>query len=399
MQTPYTLEWLDSLITVSLNPEKIQWDAVRPERIKYLNKRIEEEKNKLQSFLNNQVFEILEGNKIRLLISQYHSTLFLLLEKSMEHKKHVPTNRPALKKFMDAICDCINGLLSFIESRFVRYIDLQERASVLHLSMVRKNLSQRIGKLEPALKRLIEDDQLTEIVLNDFYAIINLSSGNYPVTFQEIEYKKDLLSALENLVNGDCEKDSYTALHEMLILRNFNSRSYIAYFTKRLAEQLNVLESATERMDQLLYYFDQFNRASGKTKVALNPKGPDLKTTLAAWFRQEIFALKKTIARNATSQSEDPKQKRNDDKKYIKVRCNLSTDQIGLILRAADEARILTARSMNEVFRTIVPYLSTPYRKELSFDSVRSKSYAAESRDKEIAIEVLKQIIEKITRY
>lgn len=399
MQAGYTLEWLDSLITVSLNPEKIKWDAVRPERIKYLNKRIEEEKNKLQSFLNNQVFEILEGNKIRLLIGQYHSMLFLLLEQSMEHKKHVPTNKPALKKFMDAVSDCLNELLSFIESRFVRYIDIKERVSIMHLSMVGKNLSQRIGKIEPELKRLIEDNQLIEIVLNDFYAIINLPTENPLITFQEIEYKKDLLSALEHFVNRDFENDGYIALNEILILKNFNSQAYIAYFTKSLAGKLNTFEHATDQMDQLLFYFDQFNQASKKTEGALNPKGPDLKTTLAAWFRQEIFALKKIIARNATSQSEDPNQKRNDDKKDIKVRCNLSTDQIGLILRAADEARILTARSMNEVFRTIVPYLSTPYRKELSFDSVRSKSYAAESRDKEIAIEVLKQIIEKITRY
>jgi hypothetical protein len=399
MHTGYTLEWLDSLITVSLNPEKIKWDSVQPERIEYLNERIEEERNKLQSFLNNQVFELLEGNKIRLLIGQYHSTLFLLLEQSMEHKKHIPANRPMLKEFMNALSDCLNELLSFIESRFAKYIDIHERVSVLHLSMVGKSLRQRIDKLKPGLKRLVDDNPLVELVLKAFDAIINLSSENPFITFQEIEYKNDLLSALERFVNGDCEKDAYTALHEMLILRNFNSQPYIAFFIKRLAAKLDELESATEKMDQLLYYFDQFNRASGKTGVALNPKEPDLKTTLAAWFRQEIFALKKEIVPNPTYQNEDPKQKRNNNKNGIKVRCNLSTDQIGLILRAADETRILTARSMNEVFRTIVPYLSTSYKKELSFDSVRSKSYAAESRDKEKAIDVLKQIIEKISRY
>ncbi|MCH5684017.1 hypothetical protein LWM68_06895 [Niabella sp. W65] len=53
------------------------------------------------------------------------------------------------------------------------------------------------------------------------------------------------------------------------------------------------------------------------------------------------------------------------------------------------------ARSLNSVFKNIVPYLSTQYQEDISYDSMRSKSYAAESRDKEIVIETLKQIIKR----
>ncbi len=79
--------------------------------------------------------------------------------------------------------------------------------------------------------------------------------------------------------------------------------------------------------------------------------------------------------------------------------CTLSTDQTGLILRAADELRILTAKSMSEVFKTIVPHLSTRYKKDLSYDGMRSKSYAAEESDKKIAIKTLQRIIKKIEEY
>jgi len=41
----------------------------------------------------------------------------------------------------------------------------------------------------------------------------------------------------------------------------------------------------------------------------------------------------------------------------------LSTDQTGLILRATDELRILVAKSMNEVFKTIVPLIYTLKRR------------------------------------
>jgi hypothetical protein len=54
---------------------------------------------------------------------------------------------------------------------------------------------------------------------------------------------------------------------------------------------------------------------------------------------------------------------------------------------------------MNEVFKTIVPHLSTPYKENLSYDSMRSKSYVAETRDKEIVIETLEKMIKKIKGY
>ncbi|WP_202703565.1 hypothetical protein [Flavobacterium sp. UGB4466] len=87
------------------------------------------------------------------------------------------------------------------------------------------------------------------------------------------------------------------------------------------------------------------------------------------------------------------------DSSSNKVLCKLSTDQMALILRAGDESRILKAKSMSMVFKTIVPFLSTPFKKDLSYQSVRSKSYNAEDKDKEIAIESLKKIIEKIKSY
>ena len=97
--------------------------------------------------------------------------------------------------------------------------------------------------------------------------------------------------------------------------------------------------------------------------------------------------------------TELPKQKDSEEKQKQKVLCVLSTDQTGLILRASDELRILVAKSMSEVFKTIVPHLSTPYKEELSYDGMRSKSYVAEERDKQIAIETLERIIRKIKEY
>lgn len=86
-----------------------------------------------------------------------------------------------------------------------------------------------------------------------------------------------------------------------------------------------------------------------------------------------------------------------DDKH--KVLCTISADQIALILRAADESQIIKARSMNAVFKFIIPYLSTPHKENLSAAAVRSKAYNPEEADRDAAITALQKIIRKIQGY
>ena len=82
-----------------------------------------------------------------------------------------------------------------------------------------------------------------------------------------------------------------------------------------------------------------------------------------------------------------------------KVLCALSVDQIGLILKAADDTRLVQARSLNQVFKSIVPYLSTTVKTDISFDSMRASTYHPEAPDKEKAIAALERMIGKIKEY
>jgi hypothetical protein len=54
---------------------------------------------------------------------------------------------------------------------------------------------------------------------------------------------------------------------------------------------------------------------------------------------------------------------------------------------------------MNAVFKSIVPFLSTEHRENLSSNSIRSKAYNPEEADREAAISALQAIIRKIQSY
>jgi hypothetical protein len=83
----------------------------------------------------------------------------------------------------------------------------------------------------------------------------------------------------------------------------------------------------------------------------------------------------------------------------FKVLCKLSVDQIGIILKACDENRVITAKSLSAVFRTIVPYLSTEKKKNLSWAAMRKSSYQFERSDVEAVIETMEKLIDRVRGY
>ena len=80
----------------------------------------------------------------------------------------------------------------------------------------------------------------------------------------------------------------------------------------------------------------------------------------------------------------------------IKLRCGLSVDQIGILLKAADSMHLVVARSFSELLRTIVPYLSTERFKDISWKSARSSTYKMEQSDKDVVLRVLEELAGRI---
>jgi len=82
-----------------------------------------------------------------------------------------------------------------------------------------------------------------------------------------------------------------------------------------------------------------------------------------------------------------------------KILCALSADQIGILLRSAFDVKMILGNSFRKVCRAIAPYVSTQWKKDISWDSIRSNSGRPELRDKEIVIQLLEKMIEKIRGY
>jgi hypothetical protein len=82
-----------------------------------------------------------------------------------------------------------------------------------------------------------------------------------------------------------------------------------------------------------------------------------------------------------------------------KIFCKLSVDQLGIILKAADDTKLIIASSLSLIFRSLVPFLSTENSKRISWNSMRKSTYHMEQHDKDVAIEALEKLIATIREY
>ncbi|SDG75902.1 hypothetical protein SAMN04488062_10246 [Flavobacterium omnivorum] len=178
------------------------------------------------------------------------------------------------------------------------------------------------------------------------------------------------------------------------------SQFTIQVFSLTKEKQIKILVG--NYYSSLLFLLDKIREINNRNDF----DGDSLKevaTTLISCLDELIIFVQSRFANYLGAPSQIIQSKTNNlsviDSPSGKVLCKLSTDQTALILRASDELKILISKSMNHLFKTIVPFLSTPNKVNLSYNAMRSKAYVAEERDKEIAIETLERMIKQIKEY
>nr|WP_315200670.1 hypothetical protein [uncultured Flavobacterium sp.] len=395
----YPLEWLDSLILQTFNPKNTTINSMPESDLSLISESILKESHKIQIQLKNEVFSLRKKRQIRLLVRKYHSTLIFLLDNVIENRKNALFQASNLSNIIDAIINSLDELLSFVETRFSIYLSLNERVPITYLIISKKELEIKLDKLN---RKKIDNDihrNVMDIVLAALHKLVKSDRG-YKVTYRQILYQKELLKNIENLADNENNLSIYSLFDVLLIGLNFNCVEYINYLISRIVSSLDSQITAEERKSKLLWHFKEFCQLYSNEKIMFEPSQQNIKDVLSNWFKHEIAYLNTGMELNRESKTDSvTKQGSGVAAEENKIECILSTDQMGLILRATDESRVLKAKSMSQIFKTIVPHLSTPFKKDLSYQSVRSKSYNAEERDKEIAIQTLEKIIKKIKTY
>lgn len=393
----YPLEWFDSLIINSFDADNSSVKVSEYE-LENLSKTIVSESKKIKIHIKDSFFELKSKRQIRLLIRKYHSSLVFLIDRVVEIRMIEKFNSPEFFRIFDLIVSSLDDLLSFIEIRYSSFMSLDQRVSYSYFSIWKKETLEVLKNVIKKKENTRENDLELEFVV-DLLAAPLQNSRKSKYTYRQILYYREIIIELEKLNDQVTESEGFSNLDLMLIRMNFNSREYTERLVTRIGRYLEGFENLSERLEKLLYFCKKLSKINADLKLTFNPSQQNLISFLEYWFSSEIRFAEKKAAILMQEQIDASVGSEFVEKADSKLECILSGDQIGLILRATDEARIIKAKSMNYIFKSIVPYLSTPVKRNLSYQSVRSKSYNAEERDKEIAIESLEKIIRKIKSY
>ena len=393
----YPLEWFDSLIINSFDADN-SFVKVSEYELENLSKTIVSESKKIKIHIKYSFFELKSKRQIRLLIRKYHSSLVFLIDRVVEIRKIEKFNSPEFFRIFDLIVSSLDDLLSFVEIRYSSFMSLDQRVSYSYFSIWKKEALEVLKNLIKKKENTGENDVELEFVV-DLLAAPLQNSRKSKYTYRQILYYREIIMELEKLNDQVTESEGFSNLDLMLIRMNFNSREYTERLVNRIGRYLEGFENLSERLEKLLYFCKKLSKINADLKLTFNPSQQNLISFLEYWFSSEIRFAEKKAAILMQEQIDGSVGSEFVEKADSKMECMLSGDQIALILRATDEARIIKAKSMNYIFKSIVPYLSTPVRRNLSYKSIRAKSYNPEERDKELAIESLEKIISKIKTY
>lgn len=219
--------------------------------------------------------------------------------------------------------------------------------------------------------------------------------------FKKIEYQLVLANKLECIDWNNHEIEGFSPVDEVLICMNYNNSTYMKILECWLSERINTSSGIAEQLQQVYYYRKVFSQLHSNQEFSLNQNYPPLSQVIGNWLLHETKywenRLNLWVRVREVRQEDESSAKKNRPQE--RIQWSLSADQIALILRAADQSRIILAKSMSAVFKMVVPHIQTPYRDSLSHSATRTGAYHAEQTDKDKAINALQKMIECIKGY
>lgn len=407
MQDRYPLEYIDLLANTTLNPNSGKLQLITSEEVETIKTYLSNETHRIQLSITSQIFATNKKKAVELLIRQYYSSTIHIIDLLVSNNDKIPNDNMQLLELYESMLTVLNDLLMFIENRFAKFLSLEEKVATTYLDMTKMKLSQRLVVLGKRFNvKEYNNNTSLQLLLSRLERFTRQAGSGFEVTLGTLFYKKELVEGLEELEieNVGSSNDSvFNKIDKLLIYLNYNSKTYIDELTLRIFQSVNTLKTALQKLNKLRYYRKQFKQLHRKPGFVLNPNYHDLDVIIESWFDEEIYYFEKLVQvsppvvlpRRVIEESEVSKE----EPERSKILCSLTTDQIALILRGADEARIFIAKSLSEVFKTIAPHLSTLNKSDLSADSMRTKAYVGEERDKEITIAALEKVIKKIKGY
>ncbi|MCF0075283.1 hypothetical protein LZD49_32685 [Dyadobacter sp. CY261] len=390
MEQGYVLEWLDRAVN-QFNPAQAQFANFEDYRFQAFSEEVREEKARQISYLKKLTFQYPKKRKFQEVLDSYFGALNSLIDNAEFNLSLIPDESVILKRAMELVVANLADIHAFILERYSVSLDPDVPLRKYHLAAPNPDFAQLANS-----NLFVSSPLLVSLLSNEFtkafYAdnLANISS-------RQVEYWKGLNELISGSQGRNVGDEYFCNVELLLIERNFNSTKFVRYLTDRIKSEIEGLAFGDIRIKKLAYIQKLFNQIPVIKGLAYDRQYDDLSLTINNWFIREIEFRSQGNTENINQSPATATKSYGYIKKSAnKILCKLTIDQLALFFKAADMSNIITARSLSAVFQSVAPYLSTQHRAEISYSSLRVKSYSVEERDKSLLLEMMIRLTEQI---
>jgi hypothetical protein len=369
----YSFKWLDNLIINKLSAAGSAVTPLNREEVILVARTLAENKETLPFEFLQKLLSLKNERQCKRLVNRYHLQFVLLREHIRRNLKHTKTTYPRIYELNRYAEEFVEYLLSLIEMRFPNYLrndspvsDTFRNITVSGLKNLLKKVKEKaFFRHEPIIDRIVIPSAISTL-------------ENKEVTFGQLNYWQEMLGGLLSM-EAIQQISHFNTLEEFLINMNFNHAHFVSYL------QQKILKGAKNNIDGRKY----FREINIRRDIYYSNTHQSLHRIMHNWFTRNPYTPM-IESSSVPAVKESPLSRKT---KNTKVILKLSVDQYGILLRAADQTKLLDAPSFSHVCETMAPIFATANQEEISANSLRSNAYPTEENDKLVTIRSLEKMI------
>lgn len=339
----------------------------------------------------DEVFSLKKDRHIEKYIQQHQTAIIRCTDNLLKYFKPKEVNEiykidgtPHITNLYKHIYCNLEDLLSYIESYFSKYFNLEDKIPDSYRSIAQREFNEKLMEFNKRLKNN-SDCNLLHIALAP---IDRFKSKPNMITFRYLIYLKELLNTLfQNCLN--CPLVEFNCkLQKNLIYLNYNSYRFFCYMINEISEQFKKKETLSEQIEVLSYHLKYINQAQLKPGFIYKGEHRAIKDQLLSWLIEEIAFLEKRQQLTFNFENELNEK----IKKDFKILTDHTVSQVAYFIRLLVEVGAILNQNQKELINFFASYIRTKNTHQVSPDSFRAKYYNIEEK----SIDVIRDLIIKL---
>jgi len=397
----YALENIETIINVELHPDQVGAGQLAREILAAYMIKITQEKHQVRMALIEEVFTLKKEKLVESFIQRYQSAIINLADDIFQFIRIVEASQPpqppseltVVTVYRDAI-KCLEELLTFLEKKFNRYFNVDEKIPESHKILLQSKFSIPLKAVQKQYKNIHINNALLELVSDPFQKFIKAGIEKQ-YTYRQVQYLKTLQEELAAVLSAHQKSVTQAMIMDLLLYLNYNNHSFINYYISHIASAVNEVESVTGQSEKLAWWLKTISQVQVNSGIGYKIKDPSAKEQLIGWIADEMAFIDRKQERTSIVPANNEKVTGPN----FSVKTTLSVKQLALFTRLLVDTGAIETPNITALLAFIAENISTGKAEAISATNFRIRYYDTDEPTKRKLKEQLMDMINYLHNY